>query len=140
MPSFIVLHIPKSPSSPGVDFDLEQRLASIGEAHLQLDRVWLVHSREMADDIRDRLSTGLPPEDAIVVLEIAEQGAWRGVTEEQGEWLVRYVWVGSRFESREFITLPPLSETSPGSLGAMPPLPLADAPARRGRTWRPTSP
>jgi hypothetical protein len=139
MPSFIVLHIPKSPSRPGVDVDLEQRLASIGDAHLQLDHVWLVHSREMADDIRDRLSTAVPAEDAIVVLEIAEQAAWRGVTEEQGEWLVRYVWVGNRFESRQFISLP-MGEISPARLGAMRPLPVADAPARRGRSWRPTSP
>jgi hypothetical protein len=59
---------------------------------MQLGPAWLVRSNETADDLRDRLCAGLPPEDGMLVLEIGEQGAWRGVTEEQGEWLVSNIW------------------------------------------------
>ena len=64
-----------------------------------------VHSEIEADDIRDRLSDGLPPEDALLVFKIGEQAAWKGLTQEQGEWIVRYVWVSGQFEAGKHIQL-----------------------------------
>ena len=92
MATFMVLHIPRSPPGTQMRPELGDRIASLlGDAYLQLDCIWLVHSVDMADQIRDRLSVGLPPEDGFVVLGIGDEAAWRGLTEEQGEWLVRHV-------------------------------------------------
>jgi hypothetical protein len=93
MPAFIVLHIPHSRTGTETHGEVGGLIASrLDVPHLQLDGVWLVYSEEMADGILDRLSDGLPLEDALVVFEIGEQAAWRGLTDEQGEWLVSQVW------------------------------------------------
>ncbi len=90
MPSFIVLHIPHSRTGAGGTIG-DLIASQLRGPHLQLDRVWLVHAEETADENRDRLAGGLPPEDALGVLEVGEQAAWGGLTEEQREWILGHV-------------------------------------------------
>ena len=93
MPAFVILHIPHSRTGTETQGEVGRLIASrLKGEHLQLDSAWLVRSEEMAGELRDRLAEGLPSEDALVVLEIGEQAAWRGLTGEQGEWLVSQVW------------------------------------------------
>jgi hypothetical protein len=103
MATFIVLHIPQTPGTRARE-ELAGRVSSVlGGAHLQLDCAWLVHSQETADDVRDRLAVGLPPRDGLLVLEIGQQAAWTGVTEEQAEWLVVYMANDGRMDDRDLI-------------------------------------
>jgi hypothetical protein len=105
MRTFRVVHIAHSRTAE-THREVGRLIASrLKGAHLEIDCVWLVHSEEMADEIRDRLSDGVAPEDALLVLEIGEQAAWRGLTQAQGEWIVGHVWVSGQFERGKIIEL-----------------------------------
>jgi hypothetical protein len=106
MPSLIVLHIPHSRTGGETHGDLGRLVVSRLEgAHLNIDCVWLVHSDAMADEIRDSLRDGLPPQDRLLVFEVGEQAAWGGLTPEEGEWIVGHVWVSGQFERGKIIEL-----------------------------------
>jgi hypothetical protein len=45
----------------------------------------------MADDIRDRIRDGLPPDDRLVVMDVCLEASWHGLTVEEANWIVEDV-------------------------------------------------
>jgi hypothetical protein len=93
MALFLLLPVSQKPLPNSVREELANRIASLaaGGTYLQLGCTWMCESEEIADEFRNRLSIGLSSEEALVVLEIGDQAAWGGLTEDQAEWLIEHV-------------------------------------------------
>jgi hypothetical protein len=92
MPSFLVIHIGRSSLVSQSRSDLRGHIRELpGSEHLDLECAWVVESEETADEIRDRLKQSVPAEDGLLVLGIGEQAAWRGLREQEADWLVEHL-------------------------------------------------
>ena len=87
MANFMIVHIPAA-SSQGKGEELFQQIARLWPGPLRMvGSVSLIQSKDMADTIRDTLCACLPSDDALVVVSIGDQGAWRGLPDEHMRWL-----------------------------------------------------
>jgi hypothetical protein len=92
MPSFLVVHIGRTSPITQSRNDLRGHIRELpGSDHLDLECAWVVESEETADEIRDRLKLSVPAEDGLLVLGIGEQAAWRGLCEQEADWLVEHL-------------------------------------------------
>jgi hypothetical protein len=92
MATFVVLHLPHSPRSTEKRGELGRRIALLSRnSYLQLDCMWLLDAEGPADEIRDRIFTGLPPDDGLIVLGLGGEAAWRNLNEERAAWLLNHV-------------------------------------------------
>jgi len=73
---------------PGQDYkDLHEAIKAVGTWWHCLDSNWIVKSTATAEQIRNTLTPHIDANDALLVVRLSGEGAWRGFSTECSDWL-----------------------------------------------------
>jgi hypothetical protein len=70
---------------------LARRISELWDGTLQLDGIWIVHSENTSDQMRDELLPYLPATDALIVVGAGQDAAWAGFAANEAEWLLQNI-------------------------------------------------